>query len=229
MSILLTGSSGLIGNYLKNVLQNEFNIIELDFNGNPCVDATNEENVHYFFFTLDKTVKIEYIINCVGIPDAVPLKAESILDIDINFFKKMVDINLNAVFIIIKECYRFHKSSLKHIINISSLYSIVSPRIDLYNGKIKNPAYTASKHGLIGLTKHLAVILAQDNIKINCIAPGGVKETIKDQDFLSKYNKQVPLKTTIPLIEILNAIKYLFNTETVTGQNLVIDGGYSII
>ena len=168
MSILITGSSGLIGNYLKNELKNNFDIIELDYNNNPSIDAT-DENAIKKFFTLLKNKKILYIINCIGIPDAVPLSAESILDIDYNYFKKMVDINLNAVFLIIKECYRIHKDSLKDIINISSLYSVVSPRIDLYNGKIKNPAYTASKHGLIGLTKHIATLFGKDKIGVNCI------------------------------------------------------------
>ena len=118
---------------------------------------------------------------------------------------------------------------MKNIINISSLYSVVSPRLDLYNGKIKNPAYTASKHGLIGLTKHLAVILAEDNIRVNCIAPGGVKETINDKDFIEKYNKQVPLKTTIPINEVMKTITYLLSMETITGQNIIVDGGYSLI
>ena len=228
MSILITGSSGLIGSYLKENLSSTYDIIELDFNNKPSVDATNEDSVKLFFNSLENK-KIKYIINCIGIPDAVPLKAENILDIDINYFKKMIDINLNAIFIIIKECYRKYKDDLDHIINISSLYSVVSPRTDLYNGKIKNPAYTASKHGLIGLSKHLAVILAQDNIKVNCIAPGGVQETISDKNFLEKYNIQVPLKTTIPLNEILKTIEYLFNMNTITGQNIIIDGGYSII
>ena len=191
MYILLTGSSGVIGKEIKKYLLNQDkNILELDLLGEPSIDATNEKSVKNFF-EIHKEKKIDTIINCIGIPDAVPLKAETILDIDINYFKKMIDVNLNAVFIIIKECYRLNKNSLKNIINLSSLYSVISPRLDLYNGKIKNPAYTASKHGLVGLTKHLAVILANDNITVNCIGPGGVEETINDKDFLEKYNKQV--------------------------------------
>ena len=228
MSILITGSSGLIGKFLKENLLSSYDIIELDFNNKPSVDATNEDSVKLFFDSLENK-KIKYIINCIGIPDAVPLSCENILEIDINYFKKMVDINLNSVFIIIKECYRKFKHDLENIINISSLYSVVSPRSDLYNGKIKNPAYTASKHGLIGLTKHLAVILAEDNIKVNCIAPGGVQETISDKNFLEKYNNQVPLKTTIPLNEVVKTVRYLFDMNTITGQNIIIDGGYSII
>lgn len=228
MSILITGSCGLIGKYLKDELIENFDIIELDYNNIPSIDATDERCVSSFF-ELNKDKQIKYIINCIGIPDAVPLSAETILDIDYNYFKKMMDINLNAIFLIIKECYRTQKSNLKQIINISSLYSVVSPRLDLYNGKIKNPAYTASKHGLIGLTKHLATLLGKDKIGVNCIAPGGVSETINDTNFIEKYSKQVPMETTIPLEEILKTIKYLFEMNYITGQNIIVDGGYSII
>ena len=70
MSILLTGSAGLIGNYLKENLSDCYNIIEIDFNNNPSVDATNENSVKSFFNSLENK-KIKYIINCIGIPDAV--------------------------------------------------------------------------------------------------------------------------------------------------------------
>lgn len=227
--ILLTGSSGAIGKEIKKFLldQNK-NILELDLLCEPYVDATNESSV-VDFFNYHRDKKISVIINCLGIPDAVPLKARNILDIDFSYFRKMVDINLNAIFLIIKECYRIHSSSLENIINISSLYSAISPRLDLYNGMIKNPAYTASKHGLVGLTKHLAVILSNDNIKVNCIGPGGVKETINDNNFLEKYNAQVPLKSTIPIKEILTTLDYLLSMNLMTGQNLIIDGGYTLI
>lgn len=228
MSILLTGSNGFIGSYIKKNLSNKYNIIELDINIEPNIDCTDEKQVFNFINSL-QIENIDYIINCIGIPDAVPLSTKNILDIDIDYFKKMIDINLNSIFIIIKETYRKYKHSLKHIINLSSMYSIISPRTDLYNGCIKNPAYTASKHGLIGLTKHLSIILSNDNIQVNCIAPGGITETIKDNIFLEKYKKNVPLNTTIPLNEIITTIKYLLSINTITGQNIVIDGGYSII
>lgn len=228
MSILISGSNGVLGKYIKNYYKHKYNIIDLDITIDPYIDCTDEKQVQKFIEDLNID-NLEYIINCIGIPDAVPLKTETLLDIDIDYFKKMIDINLNAVFIIIKECYRKYKNTLKHIINISSMYSVISPRLDLYNGKIKNPAYTASKHGLVGLTKHLATVLGKDNIKINCIGPGGVEESIHDEEFKKKYNKNVPLNTTINLKEITTSIDYLINMNQITGQNIIIDGGYSII
>jgi len=58
--------------------------------------------------------------------------------------------------------------------------------------------------------------------------PGGHK-TIKDSVFVKKYNKQVPLKTTIPINEVVKTITYLLSMETITGQNIIVDGGYSLI
>lgn len=233
MYILVTGSEGFIGKNVKKYIKEHFkeykyDILELDIKGNISVDATDENSVKEFFES-NKDKKIKYIINCIGIPDSVPLSNESILDVDYNYFKKMMDINLNAIFLVIKECYRFNKNNLKHIINISSFYSVISPRLNLYDGKIKNPAYTSSKHGLIGLTKHIAVLFAKDKIGVNCISPGGVKESIKNTNFIEKYNKEVPMETTIPLEEIFKTITYLLEMNCMTGQNIIIDGGYSII
>ena len=105
MSILLTGSSGAIGKHVKQYFEKTYDIIELDYCNNISVDATDEKSVKTFFEVYTKSKKIKYIINCVGIPDAVPLSNTSILDIDIGNFRKMIDINLTAIFLIIKECY----------------------------------------------------------------------------------------------------------------------------
>ena len=51
----------------------------------------------------------------------------------------------------------------------------------------------------------------------------------KKREFIEKYNKQVPLKTTIPINEINKTIDYLLSMNTITGQNLIIDGGYTLI
>ena len=90
--ILLTGSNGQIGKQIKTECQSKFKILELDLMAEPSIDATKESDV-CAFFELHKDKKIDTIINCVGIPDAVPLKAETILDIDTNYFKKMIDVN----------------------------------------------------------------------------------------------------------------------------------------
>ena len=54
-------------------------------------------------------------------------------------------------------------------------------------------------------------------------------ETIDNKDFINKYNNQVPMETTISIDEIIKTINYLLQMDTITGQNIVVDGGYTII
>ena len=103
---------------------------------------------------------------------------------------------------------------LGHIVNISSLYSIVAPRLDMYGGNIKHPGYIASKTGLVGLSKYCAVLCAKDNIKVNCVAPAAVADTQGvEGEFLRKYNSNVPLQRPIPLQECAETVAFLLRSE----------------
>lgn len=235
MIILIAGSSGYIGSNVLNKLsglESENEIIQLDIKNefNP-VNVLNEDDVCNFFNTLkEKYDKIDVFINCIGIPDTCDkLTFNDITDITLDSFKNLIDINLTATFVLIREFVRYYPNSDSNIINISSIYSEVSPRLDLYNGSIKNPGYIASKTGLVGLTKYLAVLIAKYNIKINCIAPAAVKDTPGvEGEFLEKYNKQVPLERPVNFDDIMKVINMLINNENITGQNIIIDGGYSL-
>lgn len=238
MIILITGSSGLIGTYLKNeFLKNPENqIIEMDLHSEYPVDATKEEEVQKYFEKISGEYEyIDLLVNCIGIPNSAnKLPFKDITEVTTDSFRQLIDVNLSAVFIICKE---FVKAFGDHstppqppkIVNISSLYSLVSPRLDLYGGNIKHPGYTASKHGLVGLTKNLAILLAERGISVNCIAPAAVAETVGvNSKFLEQYNEQVPMKRPVRMQEIYNAIEYIIKCANVTGQNLIIDGGYSL-
>jgi NAD(P)-dependent dehydrogenase (short-subunit alcohol dehydrogenase family) len=117
------------------------------------------------------------------------------------------------------------------IINISSIYGIVAPDKKIYDGtKINTPAvYSASKAGIIGLTKYLAAYLADKKIRVNCIVPGGVFNS-QEEKFVKKYSERVPLGRMAQKHELSGAILFLASDESdyVTGQNLIVDGGLSI-
>ena len=124
------------------------------------------------------------------------------------------------------------------MIQISSIYGIVSPDFDIYkNSKYKgeimsSPAvYSASKAGVIGLTKWLASYWGKKNIKVNCIVPGGIEDSSsQDSTFSKNYNKKVPLSRLAKAEDIIPTILFLSSDASsyITGQSLVIDGGYSI-
>lgn len=242
MIIIITGSYGFIGTYLKKRLQEEgHTVIDFDINDPKYpVDATKEQEVIYYFSKVSKEhPHVDALINCIGIPNSAnKLPYKDITEIPTESFESLIDINLTAVFTIVREFVRYYGKTItssdtgtdnkQRIVNISSLYSVISPRLDLYDGSIKHPGYVASKYGLVGLSQYLSVLLASRRMTVNCIAPAAVAETVGvEGDFVNKYLAQVPMKCTIPMNEIFNTLKMLLTSDCITGQNLVIDGGYT--
>ena len=113
--------------------------------------------------------------------------------------------------------------------NVASIYGLVGPDWRLYEGtEIGNPAaYSASKGGLLQLTRWLATTLAPD-VRVNSITPGGVfRDT--PEPFLSRYLSRTPLGRMATEEDFKGAIAYLASdlSAYVTGQNLVVDGGWT--
>ena len=147
-------------------------------------------------------------------------------------FGRALEVNLIAAFDLSKSFAQIlNTSGGGVIINIASIYGISAPDWDLYKGtEMSNPAaYGASKAGLIQLTKWLASTLAP-NIRVNSISPGGI---LRDQpiEFIERYISKTPLGRMATEDDIQGAIAYLASdmSKYVTGQNLVIDGGWGII
>jgi len=83
---------------------------------------------------------------------------------------------------------------------------------------------------LIGLTKYLASYLAEKNIRVNAISPGGVFNN-QDKIFVKKIKKLIPLNRMAKVDEYKSAVQFLCSDASsyMTGQNLIMDGGRSII
>ena len=123
------------------------------------------------------------------------------------------------------------------IINISSIYGIVSPDQSLYEYKRKNGddfykpvAYSVSKSGMLNLTRYLSVYWANKNIRVNTLTLGGVYNN-QDDEFLKNYTTRVPMKRMANPDDIIGAIIYLSTdaSKYTTGSNLIIDGGWTAI
>lgn len=147
-------------------------------------------------------------------------------------FGRALEVNLIAAFDLSKSFAKIlNKSEGGVIINIASIYGISAPDWELYKGAdMYNPAaYGASKAGLIQLTKWLASTMAP-NIRVNSISPGGI---FRDQpkEFVERYISKTPLRRMATEGDIQGAIAYLASdmSKYMTGQNLVIDGGWGII
>lgn len=149
----------------------------------------------------------------------------------VDTWERALKVNLTTPFELIQVLYRNLKlSGCASIINIGSIYGELGPDWDLYEGtNMGNPAaYSASKGGLLQLTRWLATTLAPE-IRVNSISPGGIKRN-QPYKFEEKYNSRTPLRRMATVEEIVPAITFLASSDSkyITGQNLRIDGGWSI-
>lgn len=118
------------------------------------------------------------------------------------------------------------------IVNIASIYGVVAPDFRIYDNTEINdsPAsYSADKAAVIGLTRHLAAQLAPC-VRVNCISPGGV-ENGHSETFVRQYSARVPLGRMAQADEMNGALIFLCSDASryVTGHNLIVDGGLTII
>lgn len=120
---------------------------------------------------------------------------------------------------------------LEAVVNIGSMYGEVAPNPTLYEGSLDSSPvqYGVSKAGLHHLTRELAVRLAPRNIRVNCVAFGGV-EGRADEAFLARYAQLVPTRRMLEDREVVGPVEFLLGdySSAVNGHVLVADGGWSV-
>ncbi|MCL2392222.1 MAG: 3-oxoacyl-[acyl-carrier-protein] reductase [Oscillospiraceae bacterium] len=137
-------------------------------------------------------------------------------------FDRVIDVNLKGAFNMIRHCSPiFLKKRTGKIINISSVAGVM--------GNAGQANYSASKAGLIGLTKTIAKELASRNICCNAVAPGFIK-TDMTQDLASEesINSAIPLGRIGLPDEVAELTAFLCSADYITGQVICIDGGLAI-
>lgn len=209
---------------------------EQNIYGFKC-DVTNEKQVidsAAFIQTKVKSIDV-LIYSVMSKPDDyyAPL-----LEYPHTSWDKALKGNLSGAFFVAQKFLPMMRSS-SSIIFISSIYAVVSPdfrvyenvKSNIYGGKysLTTPAvYSASKAGLIGLSRYLAVYSAKKNIRVNALVPGGVYDR-QDENFYKEYTKRVPLERMAVWSDYNGAVLFLASEASryMTGQVLVIDGGLS--
>lgn len=119
------------------------------------------------------------------------------------------------------------------IVNIASIYGMVSPQPAVYDGRHEwhNPAaYGALKAGVIQFTRYASVHLAPHGIRVNCITPGAFpgNDVQKDREFISRLSERTPMARVGRPEEVAGAVLYMLSDAAsfTTGSNLVVDGGW---
>ena len=236
--VLITGGSGNLGNEIINQLLRNNAIVYATSTNKQFVEKFNNKNKNknIYYYELDfkkqNTVKkfidkikkikdIDILINNAGIN-----KIDSINDIKIKDWIDIQNINLTGPFLIMNTISKIMiKNKKGNILNISSIFGTV--------GKEKRSSYSSSKWGLVGLTKSSSLDLAKHNIIVNALSPGVIDSKLTRKVLgghgIKKIKKQIPLGRLSSLNEISNVVLFLIskNNTYLTGQNIIVDGGYT--
>ena len=251
---VITGGAGHIGSAMAEALAElGANIVILDISPESClpvckriseeytaetmplaVDLAQEEDIRIVpEEVVKKFGRLDILINCAAfvgtskLPGwAVPFEEQRT-----DIWKKALDVNLTAAFILTQACTpALRESGNGSVVNVASTYGLVGPDMSLYDGtKMGNPAaYAASKGGLLQLTRWLATVLAP-NIRVNAISPGGIWRK-QPEAFHKRYIERTPLKRMATEEDFKGAVLYLASdlSSYVTGENLIVDGGWTI-
>lgn len=232
---ILTGANGQIGRSFLQILRSENyfvyavdlkidNIKEIDNVRAVILDITEEKQVIDFYRKIDK---VDVVINNAGIGVFSPFEERTAEE-----FIKVMKVNLLGTFLMSREAVKIMKKQKKgKIINIGSIYGQISsdPRIYGKSNRNNSEVYSATKAGIIMLTKYMAVHFAPYNIQTNCISPGGIFDN-QSEDFVQNYIKKVPAGKMAEVEDLKSALKFLISDASnyVNGQNITIDGGFTL-
>lgn len=250
--IVITGGAGLIGQeFVRAVVENNGIAIIADINKEIGLkvkkDLSNEFNSHNIdFFKLDITSK-KSLIDCIGylnkkynridalVNNAYPRNknyGRHFFDVEYEDFSQNLSLNLGGYFLT-SQCFAkyFKKQGYGNIINISSIYGVIAPKFEVYEGTLMTVPieYAAIKSGLIHLTKYMAKYFKDMNIKVNTLSPGGIFDN-QSKDFLEKYRKQCIYKGMLDKSDLKGTLVYLLSDMSmyVNGQNIVVDDGFTL-
>lgn len=250
---LITGGAGHLGMAMATALAEQgcaIILLDLDLAGTQscaarlasaygvpahalAVDLENEQEVARVPEKIKElTGRLDVLINNAGFVGTttltgwcVPLPEQSAAT-----WRRALEVNLTSVFELTQSCLPFlQESPGGSVINVSSIYGVLGPDMSLYEGTtMGNPAaYAASKGGMLQLTRYLATVLAPD-VRVNAVSPGGI-ERGQFESFKERYIRKVPLQR-MGIEEDLKGVALFLASDMsayVTGQNIMVDGGFS--
>ena len=244
-NIYVLGGCGLLGDNLINQLSvfEKVKIIVLD-------KEKKEAKKNVFYEKIDltnlkfikKKLKLIFkkhgtptkMVNC-SYPKTIDWKKNNYSEINLKTYEKNISIHLNSFVwnakIFADEMYR-KKISDASIVQVSSIYGFLGQNRNLYKNENfrESMSYAVIKGGIINSVRSMASYYGHYNIRVNSVSPGGVFDN-QSKTFVKKYSKMVPLRRMSKSNEISSSIIFLLSNSSsyITGSNLIIDGGYSII
>jgi len=184
------------------------------------VDFLNEKLVITFIKYL-KNQKIDILVNNAGIN-----KIDKFVDINIDDFDHILNVNLRTPLLLCQAVIPYMKQKKwGRIVNITSIWSHISKEF--------RASYSSSKFGLDGMTAALSAEVSEYGILANSVAPGFInteltRHILTTQE-ISKIKKQIPMQRLGHVEEVAKLVSWLVSEENtyISGQNMIIDGGFS--
>ena len=234
-NIIVTGASGGIGNSIvKKLYESGAKILASGTRIEKLEELKkNYNDIKILQFDISKIDKIEEFIdnstNELGgsldgvINNAGITKDNLAIRMSIDEWKKVIDVNLTSTFLISKFAIKkMLKNKSGKIVNITSVVG--------HTGNVGQANYTASKAGIVAMSKSLAIEYAKKNININCISPGFIKTAMTDKiddKFKEVIISKIPSARLGEPDDIANAVLFLASNQSdyINGETLHVNGG----
>ena len=234
-NIIVTGASGGIGSsIIKRLNDNGANILATGTKLQKLEDLKSKFNsIKILKFDISESNKIsDFIENATkelggsldGLINNAGITQDSLaIRMSIDEWKKVIDVNLTSVFLLSKFAIkRMLKNKSGKIVNITSVVG--------HTGNLGQANYTASKAGIVAMSKSLAIEYAKKNININCISPGFIKTAMTDKiedKFKEVIVSKIPSARLGEPEDIANAALFLLSNQSnyINGETLHVNGG----
>lgn len=242
--ILVTGANGQLGQaFVTALLQNGAFVyitdiqdaIQEDFQQALAKSGLEDYKYLKLNVTSEKSIEacaseagnLDALINNAGIAVFTPFEQRTEEEID-----SVAAVNVKGTILCSKVFSRaMIKNKKGKIINTASMYGVVPADKRIYgdSGRNSSDIYAATKAGVIQLTRYLAAYLGQYNIQVNAISPGGVFNHQK-QVFIDAFLRKTPLSRMAHTDDLIGTVCFLASDDAgyITGQNIVIDGGFTL-
>ncbi len=234
-NIIVTGASGGIGNSIvKKLYESGVNILATGTRIEKLEQLKKDfEKINILKFDISETQKIEEFIDnatkelggsldCI-VNNAGITKDNLAIRMSLDEWKKVIDLNLTSTFLISKFAIKkMLKNKFGRIVNITSIVG--------HTGNLGQANYTASKAGIVAMSKSLAIEYAKKNINVNCISPGFIKTAMTDkidEKFKETIISKIPSARLGEPDDIANAVVFLCSNQAdyINGETLHINGG----
>ncbi len=187
------------------------------------VDFADRDSVRAFLVALAAIGPLDGLVNNAGVNRIKPM--DEVVEADYDFVH---DTNLRSPYLVCREVLKgMAQNGSGRIVNIASIWSVIT--------KAQRSLYSSAKTGLVGLTRGLAVEFGPKGILVNAVSPGFVmtdmtRESLSEAE-IAELEAQVPMRKMAAPEDIAEVVRFLLSPENryLTGQNIIVDGGFTIV